>query len=106
MTSVSASPVFAPDSPVVGEVRPSPNHGERRGRWAETGPDLLLLHYTGMPAGRGLTMGERAIRWLCDPASEVSAHYVVDEAGGVTQLVPEHRRAWQDRKSTRLNSSH
>ena len=39
-------------------------------------------------------MGERAIRWLCDPASEVSAHYVVDEAGGVTQLVPEHRRAW------------
>jgi N-acetylmuramoyl-L-alanine amidase len=85
---------FAADTALVDAVRPSPNHGERRGRWATRGPDLLLLHYTGMPAGRGMGMAERAIRWLTDPRSEVSAHYVVDADGRITQLVPEARRAW------------
>jgi N-acetylmuramoyl-L-alanine amidase len=82
---------FLPDSDLVDAVVASPNHGERRGGRT---PDLLLLHYTGMPAGRGLTMAERAIRWLCASESEVSCHYVVDEHGTVTQLVPEARRAW------------
>lgn len=91
---------FAPDAATVAAVRPSPNHGERRGRWAACGPDLLLLHYTGMPAGRGLGMAERAIRWLTDPISEVSAHYVVAEDGTVTQLVPEARRAWHAGRSS------
>ena len=91
---------FAADAASVAEVRPSPNHGERRGRWAQSGPDLLLLHYTGMPAGRGLSMAERAIRWLTNPASEVSAHYVVAEDGRVTQLVPEARRAWHAGRSS------
>lgn len=74
-----------PDSPVAASIIPSPNHGERRnGRR----PDMLILHYTGMPdAGQ-------ALEWLCNPASEVSAHYVVFESGDVTQLVPETRRAW------------
>jgi N-acetylmuramoyl-L-alanine amidase len=64
--------------------RDSPNHGPRRG-----GPvDILLLHYTGMPDA------EQALAWLCDPASEVSAHYFVGEDGGVVTLVPEARRAW------------
>ena len=85
---------FEADTPLVDEVRPSPNHGERRGRFLHAPPDLLLLHYTGMPAGRGLSAAERAIRWLTLPASEVSAHYVVDEDGRITQLVPEMRRAW------------
>lgn len=31
---------------------------------------------------------------LCDPAHEVSAHYLIDEAGAVEALVPEERRAW------------
>lgn len=91
---------FAPDAACVAAVRPSPNHGERRGRWTEKGPDLLLLHYTGMPAGRGTTMAERAIRWLTNPASEVSAHYVVGEDGTITQLVPESRRAWHAGRSS------
>lgn len=85
---------FAPDCRLAAAVRPSPNHGERRGRWAESGPDLLLLHYTGMPAGRGLTTAERAMRWLENPAAQVSAHYVVAEDGAITQMVPEARRAW------------
>jgi N-acetylmuramoyl-L-alanine amidase len=63
---------------------PSPNHGARKG-----GPvDILLLHYTGMPDA------ERALAWLCDAESKVSAHYFVFEDGRVLSLVPEARRAW------------
>ena len=94
MTETPEGLAFEPDTPLVAEVRPSPNHGERRGRFAHEPPDILLLHYTGMPAGLGLSAAERAIRWLTMPVSEVSAHYVVDEAGRITQLVPEVRRAW------------
>lgn len=94
MTEAADAPLFEPDTPLVAEVRPSPNHGERRGRFAHEPPDVLLLHYTGMPDGQGMSGAERAIRWLTTPVSEVSAHYVVDEDGRITQLVPELRRAW------------
>jgi N-acetylmuramoyl-L-alanine amidase len=49
---------------------------------------MLILHYTGMP-----DEGE-ALQWLCNPISQVSAHYFVFEDGRVVQLVPEARRAW------------
>jgi N-acetylmuramoyl-L-alanine amidase len=62
---------------------PSPNHGQRR-----SGIDMLVLHYTGM------TTAKAAMARMCDPAAEVSAHYLVDEDGTVTQLVAEERRAW------------
>jgi N-acetylmuramoyl-L-alanine amidase len=79
------TPPFQPDSRVAGGVVASPNHGERRkGRR----PDILLLHYTGMPDA------EEALARLCHPASEVSAHYYVFEDGRIVQLVPEERRAW------------
>ena len=74
-----------PESSVVAEVRPSPNHGERRGTDA---PDAIVLHYTGMPDDQA------AIRLLCNPSSEVSAHYVVLPDGYIIQLVAEARRAW------------
>ncbi|MHA1524359.1 MAG: N-acetylmuramoyl-L-alanine amidase [Alphaproteobacteria bacterium] len=62
----------------------SPNHGARR-----SGPtDILLMHYTAMESAPA------ACAWLCDPASQVSAHYLVDEAGTVFALVGEDRRAW------------
>ena len=70
---------------IVSRFVPSPNHGDRReGRQ----PNLLLLHYTGMPTA------EAALSRLCDPAAEVSSHYLVMEDGAVIQLVPEDRRAW------------
>lgn len=101
MTASAAGPAgFAPDTRRPAVVRPSPNHTERRGRYAETGPDLVVLHYTGMPAGRGMGMAERAIRWLTNPASQVSAHYVVAEDGTISQLVPEDRRAWHAGRSS------
>ncbi|MVA97133.1 N-acetylmuramoyl-L-alanine amidase [Nitratireductor sp. CAU 1489] len=71
-------------------VRPSPNHGERRG---VAGPDMIVLHYTGMESGQG------AEDWLCDPQSGVSSHYIVHEDGEVVQMVPEGARAWHAGKS-------
>jgi len=74
---------FAPDSRLVRQVSPSPNHDGRA-----LGADILLLHYTGM------TSTALAIERLCDPAARVSSHYVVEECGDVLQLVPESCRAW------------
>ena len=64
---------------------PSPNFGPRR-----NGPlvDLLVLHYTGMASAA------EALARLCDPAAEVSAHYLIDEDGTVHALVDEAMRAW------------
>jgi len=80
---------FTSDSPLVKDVRPSPNHGDRKGRQ----PDAIILHHTAMASG------EAALVRLCDPVSEVSAHYLIWEDGQVTQLVPENRRAWHAGRS-------
>ncbi|WP_424931693.1 N-acetylmuramoyl-L-alanine amidase [Amaricoccus macauensis] len=65
--------------------RPSPNHGARRGC---DRPDMILIHHTAMETAAA------AIERLCDPETEVSAHYVISENGQVTRLVAEERRAW------------
>jgi N-acetylmuramoyl-L-alanine amidase len=79
------SALFPPDSFIVAEVAPSANQDERKnGRK----PDMIVLHYTGMPSG------EAALQRLCVPESKVSAHYVVFEDGRIVQCVPEERRAW------------
>ncbi len=79
-----------PDSTCAAKVFASPHHGPRKladGR-EDRSPDMLILHYTGMPeAGQ-------ALQWLCNPVSNVSAHYFVFENGHALQLVPESRRAW------------
>src|SRR6266705_69979 len=76
---------FSPDSSIASDVIPSPNHGERnKGRL----PDMILLHYTGMPDVEG------AIAQLCTAGSDVSAHYIVLEDGRIVQCVPEAKRAW------------
>ena len=62
----------------------SPNHGDRRGQR----PELVVLHYTGMADGAS------ARARLCDPAAEVSAHWLIHENGLTEALVPEDRRAW------------
>lgn len=63
----------------------SPNHGPRRdGRV----PSLIVLHYTAMDSA------EAARARLCDPAAEVSAHYLIAADGTVLGLVPEELRAW------------
>ncbi len=78
-------------APIIDRSFASPHHGPRLGG----GPiDLLILHYTGMPSETG------ARDWLCNPRSEVSSHYLVQEDGGILQLVDESRRAWHAGKSS------
>ena len=55
---------------------------------------MIVLHYTGMATGAG------AEAWLCDPASEVSSHYLVHEDGRIVQMVRESDRAWHAGKGS------
>jgi len=64
---------------------PSPNFDERP---ADTPIDMLVLHYTGMKTAQD------ALERMCDPQAKVSAHYMIDEDGRITQLVTEDKRAW------------
>ncbi|GAB4272611.1 MAG: N-acetylmuramoyl-L-alanine amidase [Pararhodobacter sp.] len=64
---------------------PSPNFGPRRD--GQT-PELIVLHYTEMASA------EAALQRLCDPATEVSAHYLIARDGRLWQLVDEPARAW------------
>ncbi len=83
MTSSAAS--FVPDTRLTARIVPAANYEDRR---EGQRPDILLLHYTGMSSA------EAAIRLLADPKSRVSCHYVIDEGGAITQMVPEALRAW------------
>lgn len=81
---------FQPDH-AGAQVRVSPNFGPRRDGFRA---DMIILHYTGMETG------DAAEAWLCDPASEVSSHYLVHEDGRVVQMVRESDRAWHAGKSS------
>ena len=67
---------------------PSPNWNARK-----LPVSMVVLHYTGMASGA------EAIERLCDPAAEVSAHYLIDEDGTVIRLVDEDKRAWHAGRS-------
>lgn len=79
--------------PKAGNKAPwaSPNFGERKDG---ARPSMIILHYTGMQTAR------EALERLCDPAAEVSAHYVIEESGAIHALVPEDKRAWHAGKSS------
>ncbi len=82
---VADAKMFTPDSSIASDVIPSVNFGERAGGRQ---PDMIVLHYTGMPDVEG------AIAQLCTAGTEVSAHYIVLEDGRIVQCVPESMRAW------------
>lgn len=63
----------------------SPNFNERP---KGTLIDTIIIHYTGMKTA------VEAIERLCNPESKVSSHYVIDEDGEITHLVPDEKRAW------------
>jgi N-acetylmuramoyl-L-alanine amidase len=73
---------------LVNKVVTSPNCNDRL-----LPISMVVLHYTGMR-----NAGEALAR-LCDPSSQVSAHYLIDEDGIVTCMVPEDKRAWHAGKS-------
>ncbi len=65
--------------------RPSPNAGLRRDGLR---PRLVVLHFTEMRSAAA------ALDRLCDPAAEVSSHYLIGRDGALWQLVDEDQRAW------------
>ncbi|MCB2059473.1 MAG: N-acetylmuramoyl-L-alanine amidase [Novosphingobium sp.] len=73
---------------LVNREVPSPNRDERK-----LPVSMVVLHYTGMKTA------EEALERMCDPEAKVSAHYMIDEDGTVTALVPEEKRAWHAGKS-------
>ena len=73
---------------LVHREAPSPNWDERM-----LPVSMVVLHYTGMRSG------EEALERMCDAAAKVSAHYMIDEDGTVTRLVPEDKRAWHAGRS-------
>jgi N-acetylmuramoyl-L-alanine amidase len=51
-------------------------------------PHLVVLHYTAIPTAA------EALARLCDPAAEVSCHWLIDRDGTLWSLVDESERAW------------
>jgi N-acetylmuramoyl-L-alanine amidase len=73
---------------LVHHEAPSPNWDER------TLPvSMVVLHYTGMQDAAG------ALARMCDAEAKVSAHYMIDEQGEVTRMVPDGKRAWHAGRS-------
>jgi len=64
---------------------PSMSFSERKGGGRV---ELIVLHYTAMKSA------EAALERLCDPAIEVSTHYLVARDGQILRLVMEEKRAW------------
>ncbi|WP_108881335.1 N-acetylmuramoyl-L-alanine amidase [Anderseniella sp. Alg231-50] len=73
------------------ELIPATNFSDRVG---VAGPDILLLHYTGVPTP------EFAIEILTNGEREVSCHYLVRQDGGIVHMVDEDKRAWHAGKSS------
>ena len=69
----------------MGSVMRSPNFGPRRDGLL---PELVVVHYTAMQSC------DAAGARLCDPAAEVSAHWLIGEDGTCHALVEEAMRAW------------
>lgn len=69
----------------------SPNHGVRHGAAIR----MLVMH---------ATVGDlmSSIRWLINPASRVSSHFVVSKSGRIYQLVDDSQAAWHAGASTWL----
>jgi AmpD protein len=86
---------------------PSSHHNARP---SGTGIDLIVLHAISLPAGEfGNRFIEDFFLGVIDPSAHpsfrdlrelsVSAHFVVDRAGNISQFVPVRRRAWHAGKS-------
>ncbi len=73
---------------LVNRSVPSPNWNARKRPIS-----MVVLHYTGMKSAA------EALARMCDAEAEVSAHYMIDEEGIVTQLVEEQHRAWHAGRS-------
>lgn len=78
------------------EFRRSPNRGAK---FEAALPDTVVVHYTA-----GATL-DSAVKTLSDPASQASAHVVIDRDGSIVQLVELDTIAWHAGRSRHLNRS-
>lgn len=67
----------------------SPNFGYPDGARGQNVPERIVIHHWG----RDDSTFEGTVSWLCNPAAEVSAHFVV-EAGRAACLVNWNDAAW------------
>jgi N-acetylmuramoyl-L-alanine amidase len=81
---MSPVPIVTADTNCACEIRAAVNFNDRQSE----GPDMLVLHYTGMPDG------DQALNWLCVEESQVSCHYLIHDDGRIVQMVRERDRAW------------
>jgi N-acetyl-anhydromuramyl-L-alanine amidase AmpD len=68
----------------------SENYGERFHKINQQNvdaPSMIVLYYTGVPKNETLSI-------FTNPKTEKSYHYLIDKNGGITQIVPESKRAW------------
>jgi N-acetyl-anhydromuramyl-L-alanine amidase AmpD len=75
-------------TPLIDTSHHSPNHSSRNGSAIK----MIVLHAT---AGSY----ESSLQWLCNPASQVSTHYLIDRDGSIDQLVPDSLAAWHAGRS-------
>ena len=54
---------------------------------------LIVIHYTGMQSER------ESIKWLCNPISKVSSHFLINKKGKVYRFVKDNQIAWHAGKS-------
>jgi len=69
----------------------SPNFDEKKRSYKSI--KFLVIHYTGMQSER------ESIRRLCNPKSEVSCHYFINQNGKIFRLVDDNKIAWHSGKS-------
>lgn len=84
---------------IVPELSPEP---ERKIAWKRSpnmrlnrGRDItaIILHHTGSFNAKG------ELNWMCDPQAKVSAHYLVDPEGQITQMVKDKNISWHAGRS-------
>ncbi len=74
-------------------VGPNVTHRETLNCGGPITPRYLIFHYT---AGRN---AQDSCDWLCNPASQASAHVVLGRDGAITQLAPFNIKTWHAGKS-------
>lgn len=86
----TAEPVRKP--PIKAFIQ-SPNHSSRAGADIDT----IVVHYTTAGTVSG------TIAHFQNPASEVSAHYVIDKNGDIYQMVKDSDKAWHAAQANRTS---
>jgi len=81
------------EKPIIRQFIQSPNFSSRNG----AAIDMIVMHFTDSPTAQA------AINWFLNPASQVSAHYIVDRDGSIYQMVSDSDNAWHAKAANRTS---